>query len=136
MNTETDRYKSSLPAQRQTISAWFDPRNRSMGMLAFVLNRITAIGLVVYLALHLVVLSLLAVGEGTWDTFVAMARSPVILVLDIVLIAGVLIHGLNGIRLTLIGLGYAANRQKSLFVILMVIALVLLVLAGVGVFTV
>ena len=27
---------------------WFDPRNRKMGSWAFILNRITAIGLTVY----------------------------------------------------------------------------------------
>lgn len=136
MNTESKNVSSSLSTKGNIFLEWFDPRNRSLGMVAFILNRITAIGLVVYLVIHLVVLSLLAIGETTWDMFISVARSPIILIMDIILIAGVLIHGLNGIRLTLIGFGIAVNQQKVLFIILMVIALGVLVLAGIGVFTV
>lgn len=135
MNTGTDQHTSSLPVHRRTL-AWFDPRNRRLGMLAFTLNRLTAIGLVLYLAIHLLVLSLLAVGESAWDSFIAIARSPVLLILDIVLIAAVLIHGLNGIRLSLVGLGIAGDQQKSIFVLLMFIALGILIVAAVGVFVV
>jgi succinate dehydrogenase / fumarate reductase, cytochrome b subunit len=39
---------------------WFDVRRRKLGMWAYALNRITGIGLVVYLYLHLAVLSLLS----------------------------------------------------------------------------
>src|SRR5438552_1322174 len=38
---------------------WFDVRHRKLGMWAYALNRISGIGLVVYLYLHLVVLSTL-----------------------------------------------------------------------------
>lgn len=134
MNTETDQSTSSMLVHDRKFSAWFDPRQRGLGMLAFVLNRITAIGLVLYLALHLVVLSLLALGESTWDAFIAIVRSPIILILDVVLIAGVLIHGLNGIRLTLVGLGIAVTHQKILFVIFMTIALGILIVAGAWIF--
>ena len=105
-------------------------------MVAFVLNRITALGLVLYLAIHLVVLSLLAFGESAWDTFVAIARSPAVLMLDIVLIAGILIHGLNGLRLSLVGLGVGDHYQKTMFVVLMLVALVILVVASIGIFTI
>ncbi len=136
MNRESDHANAALPVSNRNIWAWFDPRNRSMGMLAFVLNRITAIGLVFYLTLHLVVLSLLAFGESTWDMFIEIVRSPVFLILDVVLIAGVLIHGLNGIRLTLVGMGIAANQQKALFIILMILTVVILILAASAIFTI
>ena len=55
---------------------WFDVRRRKLGMWAYALNRITGIGLVVYLYLHLVVLSLLTRGPGAWDAFVSLARRP------------------------------------------------------------
>ena len=41
---------------------WFDVRRRRLGMWAYALNRITGIGLVVYLYLHLVILSQLLGG--------------------------------------------------------------------------
>ena len=68
-----------------------------------------------YLYLHLAVLSQLLGGPAQWDSFVALARSPLFLVLDVILLVGVLIHGLNGLRLTLLGLGRGLRWQKPLF---------------------
>lgn len=135
MNSQSEpdkTYRVSLP---RSVVNWFDPRGRRMGMWAFVLNRITGIGLVVYLALHLVVLSLLAAGEESWDAFVRLARSPIILIVDVVLIAGLLIHGLNGIRVGLVGLGFGVRNQKTAFVALMIVALIVLIYAAWRVFS-
>jgi succinate dehydrogenase / fumarate reductase cytochrome b subunit len=105
---------------------WFDVRRRKLGMWAYALNRITGIGLVVYLYLHLAVLSLLTRGPGSWDAFVSLARSPYVLALDVILLAGVLIHGLNGLRVALTGFDVGVKAQKALFVVLMLVAAVAL----------
>lgn len=104
---------------------WGDVRGRHLGMWAYVLNRLTGIGLVVYLYLHLVVLSTLARGPEGWDPFIAVVRSPLFLTLDVVLFAGLLIHGLNGLRVTLIGFGIGVRQHKAMFVGLMAVAAVL-----------
>jgi succinate dehydrogenase / fumarate reductase cytochrome b subunit len=119
----------AAPEQRRGVAGWFDPRGRRMGSLAFALNRLTGIGLVLYLYLHLAILSLLLRGPDAWDQFVDIALSPPVLALDVVLLTGMLIHGLNGIRVGLIGLGLVATRQRALFIALMVIA-ALVALAG------
>jgi succinate dehydrogenase / fumarate reductase cytochrome b subunit len=119
----------AAPAHRRGPAGWFDPRGRRMGGLAFALNRITGLGLVLYLYLHLVVLSLLTQGPGAWDQFVDLALSPPFLALDVLLLTGILIHGLNGIRVGLVGLGLVASRQKAMFLALMAIA-ALVALAG------
>ncbi|MBI4770426.1 MAG: succinate dehydrogenase, cytochrome b556 subunit [Chloroflexi bacterium] len=105
---------------------WADVRKRRTGMWAFALNRITGIGLVVYLYLHLVVLSMLAGGPESWDSFVRLARSRAFLALDVLLIAGALIHGLNGVRVALTGFGVGVRTQKALFGGLMAVAAVAL----------
>ena len=90
-------------------SRWFDVRRRKLGMWAYALNRITGIGLVVYLYLHLGVLSLLARGQSSWDSFVSLARSPYYLALDVILLAG--IHGLNGLRVALTGFDVGVTNK-------------------------
>ena len=55
------------PARRRGIVGWFDPRGRRLGGLAFILNRLTGLGLVAYLYLHLVILSMLVRGPDAWD---------------------------------------------------------------------
>lgn len=113
---------------RRTL-LWADVRHRKLGMWAYVLNRITGIGLVVYLYLHLVVLSLLAQGASGWDAFIALAKTPVFLALDAILLVGLLIHGLNGLRVTVNALNIGVSSQKLLFIL--VIALVV-VIGGYG----
>lgn len=113
---------------------WFDVRRRKLGMWAYALNRIAGIGLVVYLYLHLAVLSLLSRGPGSWDFFVSLARSPYFLALDVILLAGILIHGLNGLRVTLTGLDVGVKKQKALFSALMLVAVVALGAAALKIF--
>jgi succinate dehydrogenase / fumarate reductase cytochrome b subunit len=72
------------------------------------------------------VLSMLSGGPTSWDSFMALARTPIFLTLDVILLAGMLIHGLNGLRVALTGFGVAVQVQKSLFVGLMVVAVVAL----------
>ena len=115
---------------------WVDVRRRKLGMWAYALNRITGIGLVVYLYMHLGVLSMLARGQSSWDSFIALARSPFYLALDVILLAGILIHGLNGIRVALTGFDIGVGVQKRLFVILMLIAAAALVVAAAKIFAV
>jgi len=96
-------------------SGWADLRGRREGGLAFLLMRLTGIGLVVYLFIHLYVLRLLAQGPEAWDAFIATAKSPLFLALDVLLILGILYHALNGIRVTLLGLGVGVPFQSRMF---------------------
>ncbi len=107
-------------------AAWFDVRRRSLGHIAFSLNRFTGLGLVFYLYLHLAVLSLLLRGESAWSSFLGIATTPVFLGLDVLLIFGLLVHGLNGLRVAMVGSGFASNRQKALYRSLMTIGGILL----------
>jgi succinate dehydrogenase / fumarate reductase cytochrome b subunit len=128
--------KASLQDVRpkRPLSAWFDVRGRKTGSWAFALNRLTGIGLAVYLIVHLIVLSTLLRGEAAWNDFVALAKTPPFLVLDVVLIVGLVFHGLNGVRVALVGTGIAADKQGSLFWVLMAIGVVITAVAAVLVF--
>lgn len=126
--TDPARSKSSL-------RAWFDIRGQSMGTVAFALNRLTAIGLTVYLFLHLAVLSLLLRGPEGWDSFVRLAKSPLFLTLDVVLLFGVVYHMFNGIRVALVGMGVANKQQQWLFYGLVGIAMILFVVGAVLIYT-
>ena len=113
---------------------WFDVRHRKLGMWAYALSRVAGIGLVVYLYIHLGVLSLLSRGPGSWDAFISVVRSPFFLTLDVILLAGILIHGLNGLRLTLTGFDVGVKRQKALFGALMLVAVAALGVAVLKIF--
>ena len=116
------------------LRSWFDVRGRSMSTVAFALNRLTAVGLTVYLFLHLAVLSLLVRGPESWDSFVALAKHPLFLLLDVVLLFGVVYHMANGIRVALVGMGVGHARHKTMFYVLVGLALVLFVVGAILIF--
>ena len=102
---------------------WFDPRSRGMNTWAFILNRVTALGLTLYLFIHLIVLGTLARGPQAYTDFLEIAHTPLIKIGEMLVIAGGLIHGLNGIRIALTSFGIGTTRQKQIFAGLMVIAI-------------
>ncbi len=108
MTTSTSRWQRAL-------RGWFDPRGRDAGLIAFALNRISGLALVLYLVLHLIVLSTLTRGEPAWEGFLRLAHTPLFFLFDMALFAAILYHGLNGVRVSLIGLGFGGRQQKSLF---------------------
>lgn len=135
ISQESKSYPGHTPRDRgRQPLKWFTPWKRDLSMWGFVLNRVAGIGLVVYLFLHLIVLSLLLIGERGWDQFVAIAKHPLVLVLDVILIAGIVGHGLNGLRVALVGTGLLVRQQRTLFITLMVIATALFLIGGVLVF--
>jgi succinate dehydrogenase / fumarate reductase, cytochrome b subunit len=73
-------------------------------------------------------------GPTAWDSFVALARSPFYLALDVILLAGILVHGLNGLRIALTGFGIGVGAQKALFTILMIVSAIALWVAALKIF--
>jgi succinate dehydrogenase / fumarate reductase, cytochrome b subunit len=110
------------------LNRWFDPRSKSTGMLAFSLHRLTGLGLVLYLYLHLAVLNSLRQGPQAWDGFISLMRSPVFIGLDALLLFGILMHGLNGLRLVLLGLGLGLNWQRQAYLVCLFFSLALTIL--------
>ncbi len=104
------------------IPLWLDVRRRQAGMWAFTLNRLTGIGLVFYLILHLIALSQLAAGPQVYDTFIALVKSPIFALGELLVVAAGLYHGLNGLRIVLNSFGIGVPNQQRLFFILFGIA--------------
>ena len=127
--TRLDRERRGSGPRR--TSRWLDPRGRHLGTWAFVVNRLTGLGLVAYLYLHLVVLSTLLRGPQAWDGLVELFRNPVVLAFDVLLVAGLAFHGLNGLRVALVGSGLLVDRHKALLVAAAILVGLVVVVAAV-----
>ena len=114
---------------------WFNPIGRQAGGWAFILNRITALGLTFYLFLHLIVLSLLAKGPEGYNGFLALVRNPIAIAGEMLVVAAGIIHGLNGVRIVLTTFGVGVTRQKQLFYGLMAAAVIAIIVFGIRMFT-
>ena len=113
---------NALPLRLRQAAGWFDPRARQAGGLAFILNRLSALGLTLYLFVHLGVLSTLLRGPQAYDTFIAFAHHPLVLAGEYLVVAAGLLHGLNGIRVAVTSLAVGVPYQKQLFYGLMALA--------------
>jgi len=85
------------------------------GHLAHTLQRLTGLLLLLYLFLHVRTIYALAGGPQAFDRAVSNFRTPLFHLLEIGLLGVVILHALNGLRITLLDLGVAQSRQRSLF---------------------
>jgi len=94
---------------------WARVRGRHLGSVAFLTNRVTGLLLIGYLYLHLGVLYLLTEGPGSWASVLRLFKNHYFLALESLLILFILVHGLNGLRLALVGTGVGVRHQKAWF---------------------
>lgn len=102
---------------------WFDPRGKDLGSYAFILNRITALGLTFYLFLHLIVLGQLAIGPEAYDNFMSLLHNPIFVFGELLVVIAGIYHGLNGLRVALTSFGIAIPYQKQIFIGLLVLTM-------------
>jgi succinate dehydrogenase / fumarate reductase cytochrome b subunit len=100
------------------------------GMVAHVIQRVTGVMLLVYLFLHVHTIGELSQGPAAFDQALSMFKNPLFRLLEIALLGTVILHALNGIRLTLIDLGVGHERQRQIFWAWSIGLGVLLFLAG------
>lgn len=112
------------------LKSWFSIRKKSFNVLFFSINRLTALILTGYLFLHLVVLSLLLQGPSSWNQFISLAHSPAFVLLEIGLIFVVLYHGLNGIRVIIVGTGLSPNLKNGLAILFGIIGTIVFIITS------
>lgn len=93
------------------------------GMWLWLLQRVTAVVLVVGLAVHLIVLHAFNLGELTFDNVAARVASWFFAAVDLSLLGAGLFHALNGTRMVLLDYGFSGGSRKVLGAILWVVGL-------------
>ncbi len=122
------------PSKSTNLLKWFDPRQRGLGYWAYILNRLSGLGLTFYLFLHLIMLGQLARGPEAYDGFIALVRNPFFLAGELLVVAAAFIHGLNGIRIGISSFGYLEGKQKQLFIGFMTIAVIAIIYFAIRMF--
>jgi succinate dehydrogenase / fumarate reductase cytochrome b subunit len=90
-------------------------RGQFSGMTAHVVQRATGLLLLVYLFLHVRTIHELSKGPAAFDRAMATFHHPLFKLLEIALLGTVILHALNGIRITLVDLGVGHARERRLF---------------------
>ncbi len=97
---------------------------RGLGMWAFWLHRLSGLAIVFYLMMHVLVISTVVGGSGNFNAAMTTLKAPIFVLLEMGLLACILIHGFNGVRIVLFDLGYGVKKQKEIFIGLMALAVI------------
>jgi succinate dehydrogenase / fumarate reductase, cytochrome b subunit len=85
-----------------------------VGNIAFWIQRLTGVALVGYLILHVHTIHDLQNPEK-FDAALKLFGTPLFKLGEIALLGTVILHALNGIRLTMVDLGVGLTRQRQVF---------------------
>lgn len=97
-----------------------------VGAYMFVLHRVTALALTIYLYVHLVTLGSVLQGPDSFDRAMALMNRPVIRLLELLLVWVVLLHTLNGLRLCVLAVVPGVSQRALSYAVLVVSVLIVL----------
>jgi succinate dehydrogenase cytochrome b subunit len=95
------------------------------GMWSWLLHRVTGLGILLFLFIHIVDVSLLGFGPPVYNEGIALFDSVIVRLLSLALIGAVLLHAFNGVRIMVIDFWRKGVKyQLAMFVIAVVLAVV------------
>jgi succinate dehydrogenase / fumarate reductase cytochrome b subunit len=81
------------------------------GHWSYLLHRVTGVGVLLFLAIHIVDTALIGWGPDIFNRVISLYRHPIFRLSEIFLFASVLYHSLNGVRVTLVDLWPGVTRH-------------------------
>lgn len=87
----------------------------SEGMIGWLFHRISGLALIFYLCMHIWVVHFISVSPETFNKLMEILAQPLFKLGEVALLAAVLYHSLNGIRLILVEYVWGNANQKALF---------------------
>jgi succinate dehydrogenase / fumarate reductase cytochrome b subunit len=104
---------------------------KTTGFISFVLRRFTGVVLVLYLLTHIWVLGAANQGVEAFNRRMELFQSPATITLEVLLLAAVVYHGFDGIRLLIVHYFNVTDQRKSLFYAAFAMAALLTIVGGV-----
>lgn len=94
-----------------------------VGMWSWVLHRITGVAIFFFLLVHVLDTSLVRLSPEAYDAVIATYKTPIIGLAELGLVAAILFHAFNGIRVILIDFwGKGAKYQNAMFWVVVAVA--------------
>jgi succinate dehydrogenase / fumarate reductase cytochrome b subunit len=85
-------------------------------MWSWVLHRITGVAIFFFLLVHVLDTSLIRVSPEAYDAVIGTYKNPIMAVGEVVLVAGIVFHAMNGLRIILIDFwSKGARYQRQMF---------------------
>jgi succinate dehydrogenase / fumarate reductase cytochrome b subunit len=94
------------------------------GQWSWFLHRVTGLGVLLFLLLHIFDITLIGLGRDVYNRSIAIFSTPVIRLASLALIASVLFHAFNGVRIILIDFWPAGYKyQQTMFYVVLAISI-------------
>jgi succinate dehydrogenase / fumarate reductase cytochrome b subunit len=119
------------------VQSWFSTLlgyHKYSGAWAWILHRLTGIGLTGYIIMHIFALSTLQRGKEPFDAEMALFQTPVFLFFEWLLGALVFYHALNGIRIVLVDLANGSRYHKALYYAAWCVGIILMIAMAILIF--
>lgn len=104
---------------------------KSTGFISFLLRRITGVALVLYLFTHMWVIGSINSGPEAFNARLNLVQSTGFKIAEIALLAAVVYHAIDGIRLLLVHYFDVTEYRKSLFYAAFVVSALLVIAGGI-----
>lgn len=104
---------------------------KSTGFISFVFRRVSGLALVFYLFLHLWVIGSVTQGPEVFDRRLAAVQTPLFKLAEVALLAAVIYHGFDGIRLLIVHYFNVTEYRKSLFYAMFALFALLTIAGGI-----
>jgi succinate dehydrogenase / fumarate reductase, cytochrome b subunit len=143
MNSNPKSYPNRLG-----VKGWAYAGRYSIERYLYLGHRLSGLGLLAYMVLHIVETANRIRGEQAWAELMALFASPPFKVIEYLLFLMAVFHAMNGIRLILVELGFflgkptepvypystSVLRHRPLTYIIMVLAGLIMILGGSSMF--
>lgn len=103
----------------------------STGFISFFLRRLTGVALAVYLFMHMWVIGSVNDGPEAFNARLALVQTPIFKLAEVALLAAVVYHAFDGIRLLIVHYFNVIDYRKSLFYAAFAVAALLTVAGGI-----
>ena len=103
---------------------------KTTGFIAWALRRFTGVVLALYLFVHIWVIGAATQGAEAFNRRMETFQSPVTHILEILLLAAVIYHAFDGIRLLIINWFKVTDERKSMWYAVFAISAILTVVGG------
>lgn len=103
---------------------------KSTGFISFFLRRLTGVALVLYLFTHMWVIGSANLGAEAFNARLNAVQTPIFKVAEVALLAAVVYHAFDGIRLLIVHYFNVVDYRKSLFYAAFAISALLTVAGG------
>lgn len=140
--------KRNVYPQKLGLPGWAYAGKYRIERYFYTLHRLTGLGILLYLVLHIHVTAFKIKGQQAWETVMNAVGAPIFHLGEYALFVAVIFHVANGIRLIITQFGFllgkptrpvypyplAMMRQRPLMILLMAVAVIIIIYGGMDFF--